>query len=75
MQNIATTSQQQILITVDDASLVKDLKRAIKMMRGVSRISVIKPKKTDTQMALEDVKAGRISEYASKKELFDKLGL
>lgn len=75
MQNIATTSQQQILVTVDDASLIKDLKRAIKMMRGVSDISIIKPKKTEIQMALEDVKAGRINEYADKQELFDKLDL
>lgn len=42
-------------------------------MRGVN--SRIKPKKTEIQMALEDVKAGRINEYADKQELFEKLNL
>lgn len=74
---MATTStlSSQLIVTVDDASVIKDLKRAIKMMRGVSKISVKRPRKTEMELAREDAMAGRVTVYSSKEELFRDLGL
>lgn len=74
---MATTStlSSQLIVTVDDASVIKDLKRAIKMMRGVSKISVKRPRKTEMELAREDARAGRVTVYSSKEELFRDLGL
>lgn len=71
----ALSSQSQLIVTVDDASVINDLKRAIKMMRGVSKISVKRPKKTELDLAREDARAGRVTYYSSKEELFRDLGL
>lgn len=76
MENAATlSSQQQLIVTVEDPSLINDLKRAIKMMRGVSKISVKRTKKTGMDLAREDVKAGRVISYSCKEELFNDLGI
>lgn len=75
MADTTTLSPQQLIVTVEDASIVNDLKRAIKMMRGVSKISVMKPKKTELELAREDVKAGRVTRYNSVDEMFKALGL
>lgn len=75
MADTATLSSRQLIVTVEDASLINDLKRAIKMMRGVSKITVKKPKKTELELAREDARAGRVTRYNSKEELFKALGL
>ena len=52
----------QLIVTIEDASLLPDLKKAIKMLRGVGNISV---KKAETSLnettlrAMRDVKEGR----------------
>jgi hypothetical protein len=74
MENAATlSSQQQLIVTVEDASLINDLKRAIKMMRGVSKISVKRTKKTGMDLAREDVKAGRVTSWNSVDEMFKEI--
>lgn len=75
MAETLTTSSQQLIVTVEDTSLINDLKRAIKMMRGVSKIAVKKQKKTEIELAREDAKAGRVIKYLDKEELFKDLGL
>ncbi len=75
MTETLTTSSQQLIVTVEDASLINDLKRAIKMMRGVRKIAVKKQKKTEIELAREDAKAGRVIKYLDKEELFKDLGL
>lgn len=75
MAETLTTSSQQLIVTVEDASLINDLKRAIKMMRGVSKIAVKKQKKTEIELAREDAKAGRVIKYLDKEEFFKDLGL
>lgn len=75
MANTSTAASQQLIVTVEDASLINDLKRAIKMMRGVSKIAVKKQRKTEIELAREDARAGRVIEYSSKEELFKDLEL
>lgn len=76
MANTATlSSQDQLIVTVDDTSIISELKRAIKKMPGVSKVSLKRAKKTEMELAREDVKAGRLITYSSKEELFRDLGL
>ena len=48
----------QLIVTIEDASLLPDLKKAIKMLRGVENISVKKaetPLNETTLRAMRDV--------------------
>lgn len=74
MANTETlSSQNQLIVTVDDASVINDLKRAIKMMRGVSKISVKRPQKTEMDLAREDARAGRVTSWNSVDEMFNEI--
>ncbi|MCM1109245.1 MAG: hypothetical protein NC388_09410 [Clostridium sp.] len=73
MAGAATLSSQQLIVTVEDASVINDLKRAIKMMRGVSKITVKKPKKTELELAREDARSGRVTRWNSVDEMFKEI--
>lgn len=67
---------KQLIVTVEDASLLSDLKRAIKMLRGVSDISVKKEEKAcnaTTLRAMKDVKEGRTIKCTNFNEYLDKV--
>ena len=63
--------EPQLVVSVSDPSLVNKLKSAIQMLNGVSSISVLKPKKTELELAEEDVVKGRITQWNSLDEMFD----
>ena len=65
--------EPQLVVSVSDPSLVNKLKSAIQMLNGVSSISVLKPKKTELELAEEDVVKGRITQWNSVDEMFDTL--
>lgn len=65
----------QIMVNIEDISMLKDIKRAIKMIRGVTSIEKT-PKMKALDRAIADVKAGRVKEFKDLDELkafFDKL--
>ena len=63
--------EPQLVVSVSDPSLVNKLKSAIQMLNGVSSISVLKPKKTELELAEEDVVKGRVTQWNSVDEMFD----
>lgn len=63
--------EPQLVVSVSDPSLVNKLKSAIQMLNGVSSISVLKPKKTELELAEEDVVKGRIIQWNSVDEMFN----
>ena len=63
--------ESQLVVSVSDPSLVNKLKSAIQMLNGVSSISVLKPKKTELELAEEDVAKGRVTQWNSVDEMFD----
>ena len=63
--------EPKLVVSVSDPSLVNKLKSAIQMLNGVSSISVLKPKKTELELAEEDVVKGRITKWNSVDEMFD----
>ncbi|MBO5026117.1 MAG: hypothetical protein J6C86_08270 [Bacteroidaceae bacterium] len=73
MANTTTLSSQQLIVTVEDASIINELKRAIKMMRGVSKISVRKPKKTEIELAREEAQTGKVTKWENVDDLFNEI--
>ena len=63
----------QLLVTVSDPTMLTKLKNAIKMLNGVSSISVLKPKKTGLELAEEDKEKGRVTHWNSVDEIFNSI--
>ncbi len=66
-------STPRLVVTIDDVNLLNKIKSAIKMVKGVSGISVLRPKKSEEDLAHEDVKAGRVTKWDSVDDLFNKV--
>jgi hypothetical protein len=74
-----------IVLQVPDESLVSKVKQACKMLMGVASVKVQKPTATPKTFditktagyreALEDVKHGRVTEYASLEDFYKEMGL
>ncbi|MBR2097025.1 MAG: hypothetical protein IJ907_03960 [Prevotella sp.] len=72
-----------IVLQVEDESLVAKVKQACKMLMGVTSVKVQKTsqrvdditKTADYKAAMDDVKHGRVTEYDSVEDLFEKLGV
>lgn len=66
----------QLIVTVDDLSLLPDLKKAIKMLRGVKGISVDKTVNKSNQTtlcAMDDAKEGKTVKCESFEEYLEKV--
>lgn len=75
-----------IVLQVPDETLVPKVKQACKMLMGVVSVKTEHPKNKSVEKfditktaafkeALDDVKQGRITEYESVDDLFNKLGI
>lgn len=69
--NTSVINEPQLLVTVSDPTMLTKLKDAIKMLNGVSSISILKPKKTGLELAEEDKAKGRVTQWNSVDEMFD----
>ena len=66
--------QGQLIVDIDDMSLVKDIKKAIAMLRGVSKVTTPKQKRlTGYERAMLDVKEGRVYEAKDVDDLFEQI--
>ena len=66
--------QNQLIVTVNDPTLLKSIKKAISLMRGVEKVKYpARRKKTGIEEALDEVKEGRVSHWNSVDEMFDEL--
>jgi|P1105metagenome_2_1110788.scaffolds.fasta_scaffold13074_1 hypothetical protein len=70
-----------IVLQVPDESLVTKVKQACKMLMGVTSVKVQKPKEHDItktahyKAAMDDVKNGRVTTYASLEDFYKEMGL
>ena len=70
-----------IVLQVPDESLVTKVKQACKMLIGVASVKVQKPKEHDItktahyKAAMDDVKKGRVTTYASLEDFYKEMGL
>lgn len=64
----------ELVVQVEDASLVADLKRAIKMLRGVSGVTIPKrPKRTGIEKGLDDIKKGNVYHAKNSQDLIKQI--
>lgn len=76
MANVTTIpGQGQILVDIEDMSMLKDIKRAISMLKGVGKITV--PRRTriysSYELSLRDIDEGRVYEYESLDDLIKEI--
>ena len=73
-----------IVLQVPDESLVNKVKQICKMLQGVVSVRVqkdVKQKKSDItetkgfKEAMDDVTNGRVTQYESAEDMFEKLGI
>ena len=71
MANITTTpTSRQLIAEVEDVSMLKDLKKAISLMRGVKRITMPRRKRLSSyDRSMRDLEEGRVFEYDSLNDL------
>lgn len=72
MANVAAVmpTEGQLIVNVEDVSMLKDLKKAISMMRGVTKITVPRRKRMSSyERSLRDLDEGRVYEYDSLDDL------
>ena len=71
-----TPAAGQLLESISDLSMLNDIKKAISMLKGVTTVKKQKQKEFDItktkgfQEALDDVKHGRVTHYASVDDMF-----
>ena len=77
MANTSTIpTQGQIIVNIEDMSMIKDIKKAISMVKGVGKITVPRPKKlTSYERSLRDIEEGHVNEYASVDDFFKSMGI
>lgn len=68
--NAITATDPKLIVTVSDSSLLTKLKNAIKLLNGVEAISVVKPRKTEMDLAREDAEKGNVIHWNSVDEMF-----
>ena len=66
---------EQIILKIEDKRILPSLKKILSLINGVSIVQQKKKKKSQLELAREDVKKGRIISYSSKEDLFNDLGL
>lgn len=70
-----------IVLQVPDEGMVTKVKQACKMLMGVASVKVQKPKEDDItktagyRAAMDDVKNGRVTTYASLEDFYKEMGL
>ena len=82
MANVATIpAEGQILVNIEDMSMLKDIKKAISLLKGVASVKVKRTTKKEYDItktagyreAMDDVKNGRVTTYDSLKDFYKEM--
>lgn len=64
----------ELVVKVEDASLLTDIKRAIKMLKGVTSVTLPKrAKKTGIEKGLEDIRKGNVFHAKDSEDLIKQI--
>ena len=67
-------AQGQILVNIEDMSMLKDIKKAISMVKGVGKITIPRSKRLSSyERSLRDLDEGRVFEYDSLDDLIKEI--
>ena len=78
MNTLTYHSQSQLIVTIDDMSLVKKISDAVKLIKGVTSVRISNPDNQVLQSAsykagMEDIRNGNVTPSSSSDEMFHEL--
>lgn len=73
METVQQLAPNQMIVTLEDVASMPMIKKAIELIRGVKSVKTtsVKKRKIGIEKALDDVKAGRVTQWNSVDEMFD----
>ena len=63
----------ELTVSIEDASMLEQIKQAISMLRGVSSVTLKGRRKTSMDRAIEDIEQGRVYKYDSLDDLIKEI--
>ena len=78
MDTSVYNNSSQIVLTIDDRSLVKRIADAVKLIKGVTAVQIKQAdddilKSASYKAAMKDLREGNVTSYESADNLFDSL--
>jgi hypothetical protein len=75
MATVATVpTGGQIIVNIENISMLRDIKKAISMVRGVTKVTVPRAKRLSSyERSLRDLDEGRVYEYDSLDDLIKEI--
>ena len=75
MANVRTIpAEGQILVNIEDMTMLKDIKKAISMVKGVGKISLHRRQRMSSyERSLRDLDEGRVYDYDSLDDLIKEI--
>ena len=67
------TQPGRLTVDVEDISMLRDIKKAISMVRGVTKVTVPRRKMSSYERSLRDLDEGRVYEYDSLDDLIKEI--
>ena len=59
----------QLTVSIEDASMLDQIRQAISLLRGVTSVTLKRQAKTGMDRAIDDIKSGRVYEASSVEDL------
>ena len=61
----------QLTVSIEDVSMLDQIKQAISMLRGVASVTTRRQPKTGMERAVDDIRQGRVYEASSVEDLIN----
>lgn len=61
----------QLTVSIEDVSMLDQIKQAISMLRGVASVTAKRQPKTGMERAVDDIRQGRVYEASSVEDLIN----
>jgi hypothetical protein len=63
----------QLTVSIEDVSMLDQIKQTISLIRGVSSVTLKRRRKTSMDRAMEDIEQGRVYKYDSLDDLIKEI--
>lgn len=74
MDTMTMPAAGQLIVDIEDISLLKNIKKAISMLKGVTKVTAPRrPKLSSYELALKDLDEGRVYDYESLDDLIKEI--
>ena len=74
MNTMTLPTAGQLIVDIEDISLLQNIKKAIAMLKGVTKVTISRRKKLSSyELALKDIDEGRVYEAKDVDDLFNQI--